>query len=100
MIRRRVLRHYAVMKKVLKASMDVEPGPETAAAVDALKIGRRQAEREIPCLTMALQHRKGRGADPAPLTQVGSDRIGLYKRRPGFSVALGRPLRLSQNHII
>lgn len=58
MIRRRVLRHYAVMKKVLNASMDVEPGPETAAAVDALKIGRRQAEREIPCLTMALQHRK------------------------------------------
>lgn len=35
-------RHYDVMEKVLRDSLDVDPAPETAAAIDALRIARRQ----------------------------------------------------------
>lgn len=38
--KRAAMRQYAVMQKVLKTTLGVDPEPETAAAIDALKIGR------------------------------------------------------------
>ena len=35
------VRHYSVLRKVLRDSLDVDPAPETAAAIDALRIARR-----------------------------------------------------------
>ncbi len=38
------LRHYDILRKVLKDSLDVAPAPETAAAIDALRIARSKQD--------------------------------------------------------
>lgn len=43
------LRHYRVLEKVLHDRLDVDPSPETAAAIDALRIaGRNRPEKDDP----------------------------------------------------
>jgi hypothetical protein len=62
---RSAMRHYDILRKVLKDSLDVSPAPETAAAIDALRIARSAKENA------------GGGKTPA---------TGPAERRPALTV--------------
>lgn len=74
-------RHYDVMEKVLRDGLDTDPDPETAAAIDALKISRRASPTsgEAPRRGKALIRRPTLEAAQSALDHIEAARDRLTR---------------------